>query len=373
MVNKLAEFTVKKAKIKSKAGIYEGIVSSIVNFLIFIVKLIIGYFIKSISLITDAFHSLSDVFSSLVIILGFWYSTKPPDEEHPFGHGRVEYITGLIVVVILFIIAFEFAKDSIIRIIHPEEIKFSIGCLIIVGLTGVIKEILSRYSLKIAELVNSSTIEVDAYHHKTDVYATLLVIFSIILSKFGLKRIDGVIGFIISIYIGFIAYKMAKETISPLIGEKPPKDMIEQIKKIALSKEKVQGIHDIIIHSYGDKFIISFHIEVPDYLKSTEIHDIADEIEKKIGAKFNATCIVHQDPINTDHPYFFKIKKFLDENLKNNYHDLKLIGSEEKFNVIFDISVRDYKLISEIKRKLKENFKEINDVIIKIEPEYSYQ
>jgi cation diffusion facilitator family transporter len=373
-IEKLSDFTIKKTKTKNKAGYYEGIISFIVNILIFIIKLVIGLSIQSIALITDAFHSLSDSLSSIVIIIGFYYSSKPADKEHPFGHARSENIASLIVAIMLFIISFEFFKDSLLRIIKPEQIKFSIISLLVIMFTIVIKEILSQYSMCLGKKLNSVAIETDAYHHKTDVYATCLVLISIIMAHFGIMRIDGVIGCMIALYIAYIAYKMAKKSINPLLGEKPSEKLIEDIKKIAKSFEYVEGIHDIIVHNYGDKNIISFHIEVPDSLSPCKIHDIADEVEKKINNLYNATCVIHQDPINTEHPYYDDVKNFLnnliDENL---YHDLKLIGTENKFNVIFDLNEKlENKQIKEIKEKLKSNIKGIDDIIIKIEPEYVY-
>ncbi len=376
--DKLADITIKKTKNKYKAGIYEGIISLIINFVLFIIKIIIGLYIRSISLITDAFHSLSDCLSSIVLIIGFYYSSKPPDEEHPFGHAKVENVSSLIIAILLFIISFEFAKDSIIRIFKPEKIIFSIPCIVIIFITLILKEFLSKYSFSLGKKLNSVAIETDAHHHKTDVYATLLVIISIILSKFGLQRIDGIIGLIISLYIGYIAFEMAKKSINPLLGEKPSEELLNEIKKIAFSVEGVKGVHDIIIHNYGDKHIVSLHIEVPDKLNPNQIHDIADEVEKKISIFCNAMCVVHQDPINTDHPYYEKIKNYLDEILGEKYHDLKIIGTEKKFNVIFDVNIKTenpqekYKIISEIKKNLKEKFSEIDDVIIKLEPEYVY-
>ena len=376
--NSLADLTIKKAKNRYKAGIYEGVISCIVNFILFVVKIIIGFLIRSISLITDAFHSLSDCLSSIVLIIGFYYSSKPADEEHPFGHAKVENVSSLIVAIMLFIISFEFAKDSLLRIIHPEKVIFSIPCLIAVFITLILKEFLSKYSFALGKKLESVAIETDAHHHKTDVYATLLVIISIILSKFGLTRIDGIIGVAISVYIGFIGYEMAKKSINPLLGEKPSEQLLKEIKKIAFSVNGVEGVHDIIIHNYGDKHIVSLHIEISDKLDPNKIHDIADEVEKKISVFCNAMCVVHQDPINTDHPYYGRIKSYLDSLLGDKYHDLKLIGTERKFNVIFDINIKTdnpkekFKIISEIKENLKKQFPEIDDVIIKIEPEYVY-
>ncbi len=373
-IEKLSDITIEKAGSKNKAGFYEGIISCIVNFVIFIVKLIIGLSIQSISLITDAFHSLSDSMSSIVIIVGFYYSSKPADEEHPFGHARSENIASLIVAIMLFIISFEFLKDSVMRIIKPEHVKFSVGFIIVIIFTIIVKELLSQYSLYLGKKLDSIALQTDAYHHKTDVYATCLVIVSILLSHFGITRVDGIIGCAISLYIAYIAYEMAKKSIDPLLGEKPSEVLIEDIKKIAKSFEHVKGIHDIIIHNYGDKHIISFHIEVPDSLSPCKIHDIADEVEKKINHLYNATCVIHQDPINTSHPYYKKVKELIDNLIgEESYHDLKLIGTEKKFNVIFDLNERyDNRKIKEIKSKLKNQVEGIDSVIIKIEPEYVY-
>ncbi len=373
-INTLANFTISKSGNKYKAGFYEGIVSVIVNLLIFIIKILKGLSIQSIALITDAFHSLSDSLSSIVIIVGFYYSEKPPDEKHPFGHARSENIAALIVGILLFIISFEFLKDSVIRIIHPVTVKCSVLIILAIAVTIVLKEILSRYSMLLGEKLDSVALKADAHHHKTDVYATALVIVSIILSQIGINRIDGFIGVLIAIYIAYIAYDMCKKAINPLLGEKPSETVINDIKKIATSFENIEGIHDIIVHNYGDKNIISFHIEIPDSLSPVEIHDIADEVEKKVSKLYNATCVIHQDPVNKDHPYYEKVKNILDEIIENQmYHDLKLIGTEKKFNVIFDININpDKKTIENIKKTLKESIKEIDAVIIKIEPAYVY-
>jgi len=378
MIKKFVEFTLKKSKSKYHAGIFEGIISLIVNLFLFLIKFLIGLKIKSIALINDAFHSLSDSLSSLVLIIGFYYSVKPPDEEHPYGHARMEYVTGLIIVVLLGIISFELAKDSIIRIFHPQKVIFSIPLILVIVATIILKELLSEYSFELGKKTDSIAIETDAHHHKTDVYATIIVVISIIISKFGFNRIDGIIGLAISLYIGFIAYKLGLKTVNFLIGEKPHEDLINEIKKIAFSVGGVEGVHDIIVHNYGDKFIISLHIEIPDRYTPVEMHDIADEVEKRIGAKFNATCVVHQDPVNTNHPYYHKIKEFLDNLIPNKYHDLKLIGGAEKFNVIFDMNVKvsdpakKFEIVNELKNKIKNEFKEVQDVIIKLEPEYAY-
>ncbi len=373
-MEKLANLTIKKSNNKYQAGFYEGIVSCIVNFIIFIIKIIIGLSIQSIALLTDAFHSLSDSLSSVVIIVGFHYSSKPPDKKHPFGHAKSENIAALIVSIMLFIISFEFLKDSFIRIIHPQKVHFSFICLLILVVTIIIKEALSQYSIFLGKKLDSVALEADAFHHKTDVYATILVIVSIVLSSFNLHRIDGIMGMIISCYIAYIAYDMARKSVNPLIGEKPPESLIEEIKKTVLAFKHIEGIHDIIIHDYGDKYIISFHIEVPDSFTPHEIHDIADEVEKKIGKLFNATCVVHQDPINKNHPCYERIKKILDSLIKDKlYHDIKIVGGEKKFNVIFDINFNaNKKELEKIKTTLKENIAEIDSVIIKIEPSFVY-
>ena len=373
-VERVVEYTIDRAGNKNIAGMYEGYVSCIVNLFLFLVKILLGLYVQSIALITDAFHSLSDSLSSVVIIAGFYYSSKPADEKHPFGHARSENIAALIVAIMLFIISFEFFKDSVLRIFNPVNVKFSVSTLIVIIITIFIKEFLSQYSMMLGKKLDSISLQVDAHHHKTDVYATILVIISILLSNIGMTRIDGIIGCAIAAYIAYIAYDMAKKSINPLLGEKPSESIIEDIKKIATSFEHIEGIHDIIIHNYGDKHIISFHIELPDTLSPNEIHDIADEVEKKVGVIYNATCVVHQDPINTSHPFYSQVKSLLDSIIENRmYHDLKLIGTEKKFNVVFDINMKaDKKTIEKIKKELKDNIKEIDSVIIKIEPEYVY-
>jgi len=222
MINKfanyLADLTLKRAKTKKSACIYEGFVSLFVNLFIFLIKIVAGLLIHSIALISDAFHSLSDSLSSIVIVIGSFLSSKPADKEHPFGHARSENITALIVSIMLFIISFEFIKDSIFRLLNPQKVEFSIPVIILIVATILIKDLLAKYAFILAGKVGSIALESDGFHHKSDVYATSLVIVSLIASKFEFYLIDAIIGFIISLYIGVIAFRLAKKSIDPILG-----------------------------------------------------------------------------------------------------------------------------------------------------------
>ncbi|MBF0252953.1 MAG: cation transporter [Candidatus Omnitrophica bacterium] len=370
--------------VRAAYGALEGWVSVVVNVLIFLIKLLAGLSIKSISLIADAVHTLSDTMTSIVIIIGFKMAKKPSDAEHPFGHGRMESITTLIVAVLLFVAGIEICKSSVHSVIHPSTSSAPIWIIVIVFLTLVVKELMARFSFALGDIIDSSTLKADALHHRSDAFSTVLVIVALISSRLGFPGIDGIMGILVSLIIFYSAWMISIEAINPLLGEAPSKKLLKSIEKIALESEGVLGIHDIIYHKYGNTCIVSLHIEVSDKEPITKLHDLAEIVETHVGELACGQAIVHIDPINKDHPkyqiIFETIKQIVDSDPRiTSFHELRIVGKEhENCNVIFDIALSDkideikgFDIIQSVKRKFKKTFPEMK-LIIKAEPKYSF-
>ncbi len=255
--------------------------------------MIVGILIGSLSLIADAIHSLSDMATSLILIISFHWGQKPSDEEHPFGHGRLEQIGALVMAVLIGVTGFELIKSGIDRIIDPLEVQPSNLAIVFLLLTIIIKEILGRISNYYGLKIQSISLEADAWHHRTDALSSLIVIAAIIASQTGLLMADGIGGIIIGLFIIYIGVDITRKTSFQLMGTRPTQELFEEIETLALQVDHVHAIHDIISHEYGAQKVISFHLEVPNYLRLSEAHTIAEEVEARIGenCKFRQLCI----------------------------------------------------------------------------------
>jgi len=369
-------------KVRARYGSLEGWVSIICNIFIFLIKIILGISIKSVSLIADAIHTLADSVTSIIIIFGFKMIKKPSDKEHPFGHGRIEYIVALIVSVLLFVAGVEFMERSIRNIINPEASRASFSIILIITGTILIKEFLSRFSFELGDIIDSKALKADALHHRSDVFATALVVVALVASHFGYSIIDGIMGILVSLIIAYSAYIIAKEAISPLLGEAPSKETLEKIENLAKNFDGVLDVHDIILHKYGNTNIISLHIEVSGKESAYDLHDLSEHVEDEIGLKMGGNVIVHIDPINKDHPEYDAvsqaIKRIVSEDSRiNSFHDLRIVGgNKETGNVVFDIVLEDnvdeqenYDVICTIQEKFKKIFPDMK-TIINAEPKY---
>ena len=375
---------VNDVKVRTRYGLLEGWSSIIINLFLFIFKLIAGLSIKSMALIADAIHTLSDSLSSVVVVLGFKIAGKPSDKEHPFGHGRMESVAALVVSVLLFVAGIELIEGSIKSIITPDTCTASNGIIFLVILTMVIKELMARFSYNLGRLINSQALKADAFHHRTDVISTGLVVVALVSSRFGYARVDGIIGVFVALIIFYSAYLIAKESINPLLGEAPSRELIEEIEKLARISDRVLGVHDIIFHKYGQTSVISLHIEVSDKESAFQLHELSESVEEHISKKTKGVVVAHIDPINREHPKYDEIAKVIDQIVKKDkrihgFHDLRIVGGDiSKCNVIFEISLKqdiDEKekndIISSTKKKFKHIFPQ-KKVIIKVDPKYAY-
>ena len=329
-------------RIRAQYGILEGWVSIVINIILFAVKLAAGLFVNSIALIADAFHSLSDMASSGAVIWGFKISARPPDSEHPFGHGRMEHVTTLIIAILLIITGFEFAKVAFGRTTHAEAVVFSLPVIMIVFLTVICKEWLSRFAKELGRRINSKTLEGDALHHKADAITSLIVILALFSEKIHFRQFDGVVGIVMSVYIMYSGWKMLQDVITPLLGESANYGELVDIRKIAMSVKGIKGTHDIMMHKYGSMTIISLHVEIPEEFPFMEAHNVIEEIEENINFKMRAITTIHLDPVQKLNDDLLEVHSILSDLIKSNpklssYHDLRMLKVKGVPILVFDI------------------------------------
>ena len=319
--------------VRSRYGSLEGWTSVVINTLLFVIKIFVGLSIRSVSLIADAVHTLSDCITSVVVIVAFRIARKPSDKEHPFGHGRIEFVATLIVSVLLFMAGAEIMDKSIHNIINPRFSEASVGIIWLIIATMVIKELLARFSFELGEIIDSKTLKADALHHWSDVLTTGLVVVALIASRFGYNRVDGMMGVLVSFVIFYSAYIIGKGAINPLLGEAPSKEVLKKVEKLAKLHEGVSGIHDIIFHKYGQTNVISLHIEVSDKEEITKLHAISEAVENEIAKEMKGVVVVHIDPVNKDHPEYDIVKETLkkivsEDDRVGSFYGLRIGGGE---------------------------------------------
>jgi len=270
-------------KYRLAVGSLEAWVSIIGNIILFGVKFTIGVLIGSISIVADAFHTLSDVLSSLVVLLGFKFSSKGPDEEHPYGHGRLEYISTLVISILLILTGLEFVKSSVDRFIHPISVGGGWWVVVIMILSAVLKEWMARFALALGEEIESSTLKADAWHHRSDAIAAFLVAVGNMAAVRELHWVDPLLGLGVSGLIIYTGWELAHSSGSRLIGTSPPAEVVELICNHAKSVPAVEEVHQVQVHDYG-------------YHKVLTAHKAADEVERRLAGLLQAEVVVHVDP-----------------------------------------------------------------------------
>ncbi|KPK75590.1 MAG: hypothetical protein AMJ79_10840 [Phycisphaerae bacterium SM23_30] len=289
-------------KVRARYGYLEAWTSIVINMLLFAVKMVLGVMVNSVAVIADAVHTLSDTGTSIIILIGFRIAKRPADREHPFGHGRMESIATLIVAVLLMVAGFELLRSAVERILKPTvekaEITWLVG-LILIG-TMAVKELMARFAREMALLVKSKTLQADAWHHRSDALSTLLVLAAMVCAYLGYSYVDGVAGVGVALIVIYSGYAIGRDAISPLLGERPRQELLDEIKNTARSFEGVRGVHDVIVHRYGQHKVISLHIEVSAEESVTKLHDLSEEVTEAIEKKWGGSAVVHIDPLNKD-------------------------------------------------------------------------
>lgn len=332
-------------KVREKYGMLSSAVGVFCNILLFALKYIMGTLSNSISVISDAFNNLSDCASCVVTLFGYKLAAKPADKDHPFGHGRMEYLTSLSIAVVIIVVGLELLKDSVTKIMHPEQVKFSIIVLVSLVISVAVKLWMSLFNTKLGRSINSTVMLATAKDSKSDVLATTAVIIALIASLFTKLPVDGIMGVIVSLFVLKSGYDIVKDTVDELLGKPADEHIVESINSLIKENVKIIGTHDLIIHNYGPGNMIgSCHVEVRSDENFTQIHDIIDGIERRIHDELNVLMTIHMDPIEVDNEQVNHCKekvraiiKSLDERL--HIHDFRLVSGETHTNVIFDLVV----------------------------------
>ena len=354
------------------AYIYLGsIVGIICNLILSIIKITVGVISSSVSIMADGFNNLSDMASSLITMLGIKLANMPADKEHPFGHGRMEYLSALVVAFMVMLVGAQFIKSSVDRILNPTKVSFEIIPFILLLISLILKLWLSRFNKYVGEKINSSALKAASVDALGDVFTSSCVIISFVASKFTTIPIDGYVGVLVSLAILYAGYSLVKDTISPLLGEAPDEELVKAIKQGVLSYDNIIGVHDLIIHNYGvGKCMASIHAEIPSNIDLVTIHEIIDTAEREISQKLNIYLVIHMDPMCIHDEKINAIKGdvqkilFKYEQIKS-MHDFRITEGKNQTNIIFDIEVNFDEVNTvekeeELRKNLEEGIKKLN-------------
>ena len=351
MIKLLSRFFIKNRndtndpRVRSAYGMLCGIVGIFFNILLFAGKLIAGIISGAISVTADAFNNLSDAGSSLITLIGFRLAGQKPDNTHPFGHGRIEYISGLLVSIAVTLMGFELAISSIERIITPKETEYSLLTVIILAVSVAVKLYMAAYNRAIGKKINSDAVKVASVDSLCDSFSTLAVLICTLISHFTSLEVDAYCGLALSVIILIAGIRSAIETLQPLLGQAPDKEFTDKIIRIAKSSPAVLGIHDLIVHDYGPgRRMISLHAEVSDHADLIEAHDAIDNLEKELAHELGCDAVIHMDPIAADDEETKTAKteaqkrvREIDERIT--IHDFRMVKGPTHTNIIFDAAV----------------------------------
>ena len=384
LTNRFIPNTKESAKIyRTKIGVFQGWISVLVNSILFILKLLIGIMVGAVSVIADAVHTLSDVVSSIVVIWGFKQAEKPADVEHPYGHGRAEYIATLIIAILLCVAGIEFIKASIDRIQNPEQMVAEWWMILILMVTIILKEITARYAEFLSSKIASGVLHADAWHHRIDAISSIMVVAAMIAGKYGYPVVDGWAGLGVALFLIFTGFEIAKDAVDDLIGKPPASEEVEVIRQIVMSVDGVLGAHDITIHSYGHDKFISVHVEIDADKSTAEAHDISEEVEYKLHGALGVEPTIHMDPVQPGNPLVQEIQSYLYQNWNGDeritdIHDIRVVQTENHKVILFGINVKVGMLqnqIVECCQSLEDDLFEIFpgfEIDIKVSPIHQY-
>lgn len=332
-------------KVRSSYGTLSGAVGIAVNILLSIAKLIIGSITGSISITGDALNNLSDAGSSAISLVGFKISSKPADEEHPYGHGRLEYICGMGVAVIIMFMGFELIKSSVDKILNPSTPQFSIAAVVVLLISILGKLWLALFNRKIGKAINSDTVDAVVKDSLSDMAATATSILALILSKFFTLPFDGIFGVIVSLFVLWAGIGVFRTTVASLLGQAPDPKTVKMIEEKILSYDGIQGVHDLIVHDYGPgRCFVTAHAEVPYDVDIMESHDLIDVIEQDIKKDLGYVITLHMDPLVTDDEQTNQARTMINSIIKNinpdlTFHDFRMVSGPHHTNLIFDLVI----------------------------------
>jgi cation diffusion facilitator family transporter len=312
------------------------------NILLFAGKYFAGVISGSVAIVADAFNNLSDAGSSVITLMGFAIAGKKPDLDHPYGHGRAEYLAGLVLSAIIVVMGFELGKTSLEKILHPEPMEVSLLPAIILIVSIAVKFYMSRYNKAVGKKINSAAMEATATDSLSDCIATSVVLLSMVIAWIFNVNVDGWAGLLVAAFIIFAGYSAMRDTLSPLLGKAPEPEIVQEIEALALSHPEIIGIHDLIMHDYGPgRGFVSLHAEVNGNGNIFELHDAVDQAERQIREKFGILATIHMDPIDCENKQLTELRHMVAEKIKEidpeiRIHDFRVVPGPTHSNLIFD-------------------------------------
>ena len=331
--------------VRERYGKLAGCVGIVCNVLLCAAKMLIGFLFSSIAIIADAVNNLSDAGSSIITLIGFKMSGKPADEEHPYGHARIEYISGLIISFVILLLGAQLILSSFQKILHPDQVQFRLVSVFVLLAAILAKLWLGLFYRKISRSIHSTTLRAASVDSFNDVYATSAVLIALLAAKFTSVQLDGYAGLIVAVIISISGIKLIKDTVNPLLGMMPDAELVNAVREKILSYDGVIGTHDLVVHNYGPgRCFASVHVEVPAQQDILVSHDIIDNIEKAFSTDLNINLVIHLDPIVTDDPKVNNLSELVDEILQSidpviTKHDFRVVFGTTHTNLIFDITV----------------------------------
>lgn len=369
-------------EVRKKYGFLSGITGIILNLCLFAGKLIVGVLSGAVSVVADALNNLSDAGSSIVNMVGFKIALTPPDREHPFGHGRAEYVAGLVISFIIMLMGVELAKESVEKVINPQTPEISVLTFAVLGAAVLVKFWMFVFNRKLGRKINSVSLAATATDSFSDVLASSAVIVGITIGVAFNVDLDGYLGILMAAFIIYSGIKTAKDSLSPLLGQMPDKELVNGIRDMVCSYDGIIGIHDLIVHNYGVGIsFISFHAEVPSGTGLSEAHTLIDKIEKELKCRFKCGVTIHIDPVDIDDEETMRLKEEVCEVVKNideslSIHDFRVVKNPADCSLIFDLAVpykfrlSDMQIREMVVSGIKET-EEIATVVVSVERQLS--
>ncbi len=372
-----------KARTPTEAGKIGGWLSIGVNGALFLVKGALALWSGSIAIAADAFHTLSDITTSLILLLSIRISGKPGDRQHPFGHERAVHVATIVMSTLLAVTGVEVGREAIQHLFQPLQLRVSWAILAILLITILVKEFLARFSLRLSEQAHLPILSVDAWHHRTDAISSGVVLLSLVASRYGLPWVDGVVGLIIAVFIVYTAYTLAKDSFDEILGTQPDETLLQRIETIALSIKKVLGVHDIVVHNYGNQQMISLHIEVDENLSLIEAHRISEEVDARLRKELGVYSTVHVDPVMKRTDTYRQVEQTMQAicqelSVCQGFHDLRIIKENNYSDLYVDLVLTDNpervntrELQRVVETKIQQKLPWIHKIHIKFEPTFA--
>ena len=371
-------------EVRKAYGMLCGAVGILLNLLLFAGKALAGFFSGSIAIVADAFNNLSDAGSSVITLVGFRMAGQKPDSHHPFGHGRIEYISGFLVSIVILIMAFELLKTSVEKIMHPAAVEAGPLVLAVLAASILVKVYMALYNRAVGKKIDSAAMSATAKDSLSDTVATFVVLITTLLAEFAEIQIDGYCGVLVALFVFFAGFSAAKETIGPLLGQPPEPEFVKRIEEIIMEykDQGVMGMHDLVVHNYGPgRVMLSVHVEVPAAGDILVLHDMIDTIEHNLAKELRCSAVIHMDPVCSDDALTNEIKGQVAAIIKNmegriTFHDFRIVHGPTHTNLIFDVVVPyDYGMTDEeVADYIRKQVTQINEnyfVVIEVDKAYA--